>query len=90
MNTNRELTLVEGGTGKTGRRVVQRLEDRNLPFRIGSRSAAPAFDWQKPATWGPALQNATSTVHSNSFLFWFALSNFRPGIRLGYERVIFQ
>jgi uncharacterized protein YbjT (DUF2867 family) len=60
LHTNRELTLVVGGTGKTGRRVVQRLEDRNLPVRIGSCSAAPAFDWQKPATWGPALQNATS------------------------------
>ena len=30
-------TLVLGGTGKTGRRVVQRLTARGLPVRVGSR-----------------------------------------------------
>jgi uncharacterized protein YbjT (DUF2867 family) len=30
-------TLVLGGTGKTGRRVVERLTARGLPVRIGSR-----------------------------------------------------
>jgi uncharacterized protein YbjT (DUF2867 family) len=33
-------TLVLGGTGKTGRRVVQRLRPRRLPVRVGSRSGA--------------------------------------------------
>ncbi|MFC9672559.1 MULTISPECIES: NmrA family transcriptional regulator [unclassified Streptomyces] len=47
--------LVLGGTGKTGRRVVQRLAARHLPVRIGSRSGGLPFDWQKPATWEPAL-----------------------------------
>jgi len=47
--------LVLGGTGKTGRRVAQRLEDRGLVVRIGSRSAEPRFDWTDAATWAPAL-----------------------------------
>ena len=37
-------TLVLGGTGKTGRRVVERLSARGLPVRVGSRSGEPRFD----------------------------------------------
>lgn len=48
-------TLVLGGTGKTGRRVVERLKARDLPVRIGSRSGAPPFDWNDQATWAPVL-----------------------------------
>ena len=47
--------LVIGGTGKTGRKVVERLTARNHQVRIGSRRATPAFDWQDPATWPDAL-----------------------------------
>ena len=50
-------TLVIGGTGKTGRRVVERLTARSLPVRIGSRSGEPPFDWEDQATWAPALLN---------------------------------
>ena len=31
-------TLITGGTGKTGRRVAERLAARGIPVRIGSRS----------------------------------------------------
>jgi uncharacterized protein YbjT (DUF2867 family) len=48
--------LVLGGTGKTGRRVVERLTARAIPTRIGSRSGQPPFDWNDQATWGPALR----------------------------------
>ncbi|GAA3725211.1 NmrA family NAD(P)-binding protein [Salinactinospora qingdaonensis] len=48
--------LVIGGTGKTGRRVAQRLKARDVPVRIGSRSGEPAFDWQDQTTWQPVLQ----------------------------------
>jgi uncharacterized protein YbjT (DUF2867 family) len=51
------MTLVLGGTGKTGRRVVERLKARGVPVRIGSRSAERPFEWQDPTTWGPVLQN---------------------------------
>lgn len=47
--------LVTGGTGKTGRRVVERLQKRDLPVRIGSRGGKPAFDWENPGTWTGAL-----------------------------------
>jgi uncharacterized protein YbjT (DUF2867 family) len=49
-------TLVLGGTGKTGRRVVARLGARGLPVRVGSRSGQPPFDWDDQSTWGPVLQ----------------------------------
>ena len=52
--------LVLGGSGKTGRRVVERLNARNVPVRIGSRSAEHPFDWNQPATWGTVLQG----IHS--------------------------
>jgi uncharacterized protein YbjT (DUF2867 family) len=53
-------TLVLGGTGKTGRRVVERLEARGIPVRVGSRSAEPPFDWDEEATWAPALSGVGS------------------------------
>ena len=49
-----------GGTGKTGRRVVERLEARGLPVRVGSRSGEPPFDWEDRATWAPALEGVGS------------------------------
>ena len=48
-------TLVLGGTGKTGRRVAERLAARGLPVRIGSRFGEPPFDWEDRSTWAPAL-----------------------------------
>jgi uncharacterized protein YbjT (DUF2867 family) len=51
-------TLVISSTGKTGRRVAERLEARGLPTRAGSRSADPPFDWEDPDTWAAALEGA--------------------------------
>ncbi len=48
--------LVLGGTGKTGRRVVERLTKLGKSIRIGSRSEKPAFDWEKPETWSSVLE----------------------------------
>ena len=48
-------TLVLGATGKTGRRVAERLTARGLPVRLGSRSGELPFDWDDRATWAPAL-----------------------------------
>jgi uncharacterized protein YbjT (DUF2867 family) len=56
-------TLVLGGTGKTGRRVVARLEALGVPVRIGSRTASELpFDWDKRETWGPVL-DGVGTVY---------------------------
>ncbi|MDQ3695438.1 MAG: NAD(P)H-binding protein [Chloroflexota bacterium] len=54
---NQAPTLVLGGTGKTGRRVAERLRARGLPVRVGSRSSQPPFDWEDQTTWAPALQD---------------------------------
>lgn len=48
--------LVIGGTGKTGRKVADRLIQQGITVRIGSRSASPAFDWQDASTWPKALE----------------------------------
>jgi uncharacterized protein YbjT (DUF2867 family) len=56
MTNDTQMTLVLGGTGKTGRRVAERLQARNVPVRIGSRSGEPPFDWEVETTWAPALQ----------------------------------
>ena len=57
--------LVTGGTGKTGRRVVERLRALDVPVRVGSRAGSDTpFDWEDPATWGPALQGATAAYLS--------------------------
>src|SRR5215218_10121182 len=60
----KKMTLVLGGTGKTGRRVAQRLEARGMPTRVGSRSAEPPFDWQKPETWASALEGVSAAYVS--------------------------
>ena len=60
----RKPTLVLGGTGKTGRRVVERLAAKGVPARVGSRSGEPPFDWEEPATWGPALDGIGSAYVS--------------------------
>ncbi|MEU3659778.1 NAD(P)H-binding protein [Streptomyces sp. NPDC032940] len=62
--TSPALTLVLGGTGKTGRRVVRRLTDRGHTVRIGSRSSGIPFDWNDPATWQPALTGADAVYVS--------------------------
>jgi uncharacterized protein YbjT (DUF2867 family) len=63
-HTQPGLTLVTGGTGKTGRRVVRRLEALGVPVRIGSRSGAPPFDWQDRHTWAPALSGVQAAYLS--------------------------
>lgn len=44
--------LVIGGTGKTGRLVANKLAERGIPHKIGTRRPATetdvAFDWQQP------------------------------------------
>jgi len=47
--------LILGGTGKTGRRLAERLTARNVPVRIGSRAGTPSFDWLDRSSWDAAL-----------------------------------
>ena len=52
-----EKILVLGATGKTGKRVAQRLHNLNILYRTGSRNANPSFDWDKPNGWGDVLRD---------------------------------
>jgi uncharacterized protein YbjT (DUF2867 family) len=58
--TTSQPTLVLGGTGKTGRRVVERLEALGRPVRVGTPSTTPLFDRNDPATWPSALAGVGS------------------------------
>lgn len=50
-----EIIAVIGATGKTGRRVADRLDARGAAVRRLSRGSAPAFDWERPDGWPAAL-----------------------------------
>jgi uncharacterized protein YbjT (DUF2867 family) len=62
--------LVLGGTGKTGRRVVERLAARGMRVRVGSRSGRPRFDWDDRSTWGAVLDGVGSAYVSH---YWDAV-----------------
>ncbi len=57
---NPGLILVLGNTGNTGSRVAARLNQKGVPFRGGSRSSSPVFDWNRPAGWGAVLEGIQS------------------------------
>ena len=63
-DTTQKPTLVLGGRGKTGRRVVERLRARGLPVRVGSRFGEPPFDWEDRSTWAPTLDGVASAYVS--------------------------
>lgn len=58
--SNPEPILLIGGTGKTGRRVAERLTAHDVAVRVGSRSGQPRFDWQDRSTWRAALSGAAA------------------------------
>lgn len=57
---NAPITLVIGGTGKTGKRVADRLIKKDHEVRIGSRSSIPSFDWDNEAGWDAALDGVSN------------------------------
>jgi uncharacterized protein YbjT (DUF2867 family) len=61
---NDQLTLVLGGTGKTGRRIAERLRERGRPVRIGSRTGELPFDWNDDSTWARAIEGARAAYIS--------------------------
>lgn len=60
LRKKKALTLVLGGTGKTGRRVAERLKASGHEVRVGSRSAVPTFDWDNEKSWDAALKGVTA------------------------------
>ena len=58
------LTLVLGATGKTGRRVVQRLSEKGYAVRNGSRHSDPPFHWDNQNSWDTVLDGVTAAYIS--------------------------
>ena len=58
------LTLILGGTGKTGRRIADRLASGGVNTRVASRSADIKFDWNDPSTWDKTLDGVTAAYIS--------------------------
>jgi uncharacterized protein YbjT (DUF2867 family) len=63
-NHTQKQTLVLGSTGKTGRRVAQRLADKGVPVRAGSRAGNTPFDWEDRSTWPAALEGVDAVYVS--------------------------
>ncbi|WP_435809735.1 SDR family oxidoreductase [Streptosporangium canum] len=81
-------TLITGGTGKVGTRIVSHLRRRNVAVRAGSRSGAPRFDWTAPDTWDAALRGSRTVFvlpHDGELLTWPFVQRARD---LGVERVV--
>ena len=51
-------TTILGATGKTGRRVAQRLQGTSHTVRAASRTSSTRFDWNDPSTWAPVVAGA--------------------------------
>jgi uncharacterized protein YbjT (DUF2867 family) len=56
--------LVIGSNGKTGRRVLQRLNDRGVPAQGATFSGNPKFDWNDDSTWENVLNDIQSVYIS--------------------------
>ena len=85
-NPSEDLTLVLGATGKTGRRVVQRLLERGCAVRRGSRRSDPPFDWDDQSSWDAALAGAT--VAYISYAPDLAIPGATDAIRAFVERAV--
>lgn len=52
--------LVLGSNGKTGKRVSERLKNKNIPISLGSRNGTPSFDWNNTTNWNEVLEGIES------------------------------
>jgi len=92
--TTDRLILVIGGTGKTGRRIVEKLRVRGVPSRVGSRTGDPAFDWGDVGTWAPALDGVKAAYisYAPDLAVPGALETVRAftrqAVRAGVERLV--
>ncbi|GGR47791.1 NmrA family transcriptional regulator [Streptomyces netropsis] len=83
--------MVLGGTGKTGRRVVVRLQQRGHDVRVASRKGPNPFDWDDENTWEPVLAGAGAAYLVDSRLGDAApsMSSFsKLAVSSGVERLV--
>lgn len=52
--------LVLGSTGKTGKRVAERLQNLQISIRLGSRNGQPYFNWDDSNNWQEVLTGIES------------------------------
>ncbi len=52
--------VVLGGSGKTGRRVAERLKGGSHAVRAVSRGSAQPFDWNNRETWLPVVEGSSA------------------------------
>ncbi|WP_326653724.1 MULTISPECIES: NAD(P)H-binding protein [unclassified Streptomyces] len=57
-NLKQETVLVTAASGKTGRRVAERLAALGVDVRAGSRKGEVRFDWEDGSGWARALDGA--------------------------------
>jgi uncharacterized protein YbjT (DUF2867 family) len=55
-----DRTLIIGASGKTGRRVAERMAARGHAIRAASRSSEVPFDWNDRSTWSTALDGVSA------------------------------
>jgi uncharacterized protein YbjT (DUF2867 family) len=55
-----ETFFITGGTGRTGRRVVERLSRLGHSVRVASRRGTPSFDWDDEGTWAAHLDGVSA------------------------------
>ena len=82
------LILVLGATGKTGRRVVQRLSDKGHAVRNGSRQSDPPFDWDDQSNWDAVLDGVAAVYIS--YAPDLAIPGATDAIRAFVERAVQQ
>ncbi|MEU4572240.1 NAD(P)H-binding protein [Nonomuraea sp. NPDC023979] len=86
--------LVTGGTGKTGRRIADKLTALGHTVRVGSRSGTPPFDWTDRDTWAPALAGADAAylAYQPDLIVPGALDDIRAftelAVRSGVRRLV--
>ncbi len=56
--------LVIGSTGKTGRRIVQRLSNQGHRVKEASRRSDPPFDWNDQSTWNAVIDGVSAAYLS--------------------------
>lgn len=59
IESSRRQVLVAGGTGRVGRRIVERLQASGFAVRAASRSTQRPFSWSDSSTWEAALDGIT-------------------------------
>lgn len=55
----KQTILVIGANGKTGKRVVKKLQEAGIQWKAASRSSETRFDWDDRKTWDAALEGTT-------------------------------